>query len=413
MTVGVSPEHRSKVLHTRAISDRLIDSWPERYQSFEAGDWETFFRLMRFDMRKGWTPKRLGAWKSMVTRSGGGIVITRYDETGEPVPPPYARTNKEIITKGLDQLDSDGNPTGKYRDKPKMTHYLYRPKWMYQGGTKHIDIHPIRPEYRIDGEGGFAEDIDVWFALEGCLKSDAILSAGLEDGDGYTTFSSTSVTTWNGKNLRRILLALREARTVFVVPDSDYMVSDKFPDERGELWFNPMVMYQTRLAAQTLVSRWRVNAKIAIPWCEEAQNGEKVGADDFQVLGYSVGDMRVEDAFAGETIRTAVKMTPTAQRLLNHLMHRFGLRGAFLPGHIGKKIKANRKTVYDAYTELDRLGILKVRQGQPRRAGDGWYNDPHSYVAYELADGFTDWIQEQPIPRKVREKAAPWLRRAG
>jgi hypothetical protein len=246
--------HRSSILHTRGISDELIDSQPDRYLSFEAGDWETFLRLMRIDTSR-WPRTKLIAWKGKVTASGGGIVIKRFDQHEAPTPPPYARLESDVLF---------GDP----RKGASPIHYAYRPGY----STKHLDMHPKGPRYPA-GQYDLVEEVDVYFCLEGSLKADAVGSAG------HTAFSSTSVTTWESSDLKRLLPFLRTARTVYVVPDSDFIASHKFEDlENGIRYFNPSVYYQTRVAAQWLVTSG-VNARIAYPWTTETKDGmvDKLG----------------------------------------------------------------------------------------------------------------------------------------
>jgi hypothetical protein len=178
---------------------------------------------------------KIAAWKGKVTASGGGVVVRRFDAAGQPVPPPYARLDRDV-----------------YFGKGQTLHYAYRPQYR----TKHIDIHPLARTRRQPVP--WPTNADVYLCLEGSLKADAVLSAG------YRAISSTSVTTWESKDLKQLVPFLKNAHQVYVVPDSDFYVSDKFSG-----YFNPAVLYFTRLAAQWLHYRG-VPTKIAIPWCQEA-----------------------------------------------------------------------------------------------------------------------------------------------
>jgi len=391
--------HRSGILHVRAISDEVIESWPERYQSFEAGDWETCFRLMQFDTSK-WNRHTIASYKGMVTQSGGGIVITRRGLwTQTPWPPPYARLERDVST-----------------NKGKKTHYLHAPdekrskrsKLYVPDATKRLDWHPKQPGRRINhftlDQSDRLMPVDVYMCLEGSLKADAVLSAG------HTVFSSTGVTTWKGRDLEGLIPLLRQVRTVYVVPDSDYMASDKYEVD-GEIYFNPSVVYHTRMAAQWLANQG-VNAKIAVPWAEEAEDGSKLGVDDYLALGYSMEGLRVEDAYANhDPVERVLTLTKSHERLLRDLMHCHGERGAFRVTKLARKLKMSRDTVLEGYRQFEKLGIMRVWEGFAQQADNGtWYTDPHWYVAYRLLPSYTDWLQSQPVPKKAKRAMVPWLR---
>ena len=378
------PRHRSGILHTRAISDALIDSEPTRYQSFEKSDHETFFRLMRINTSK-WPKTKIIAWKGKITSSGGGVVITRFDRKGTPSPPPYARLENDVLF---------GDPS----KGAKPIHYAYRPDY----STKHLDIHPNGPTYETSPYGQ-QDDVDVYFALEGSLKADAIVSSG------HTAMSSTSVTTWESGDLSGLLPLLRGARTVYVVCDSDFISSEHYEDPRtGIRYFNPSVYYQTRLAAQWLVSRG-VNAQIAYPWTTETkdQTVDKLGVDDFLFRGYGIEDLIIENAFPedhDEYFERALKITPSEGLVLKRLLRTQGNRGAFKVSEVAKKLGVNRQTVLRSYKRFEELGFMRVWEGWAVETDDGYRNRPHAYVMYELVHGYWDWVRSIRVPLPVRRK---------
>lgn len=128
-------------------------------------------------------------WKGKVAQSGG-VVIRRFGVDGAK-PRPYARLDKPV------HMGARG----------RRTHYLYRPG----DKRKHIDVHPLARERLASGE-------PLFLCLEGSLKADSVLSSG------GLSVSSTSVTTWECRDLTKLLPALRKAQIVFVVPDSDYSI---------------------------------------------------------------------------------------------------------------------------------------------------------------------------------------------
>jgi hypothetical protein len=381
------PRHRSEILHPRAISDALIDARRDRYLSFEGGDWETFSRLMRFDLPK-WPKTKITSWKGKVTSSGGGVVIKRFDRAGAPSPPPYARLEKDVLF---------GDP----KKGAKRIHYAYPPTFLNpQTDTKRIDMHPVQPEYKA-GQYDLTERVDVYFCLEGSLKADAVLSTG------HTAFSSTSVTTWEGRDLKKLLMWLKgdAVGTVYVVCDSDFIASKHFEDPvTGVRYFNPSVYYFTRMAAQWLVARG-VNAVIAYPWTPETQNEtvDKLGVDDFLALGYRMEDLDTEPAFPDkreEYLTGSLKITPKEKLLLDWLLTHQGTRGGFRPGDVARVAGMNRKTAWRAYKRFEELGFMRVWEGWPVETDSGYRTRPHQYVMFELIHGYRDFVRSLPVAHR-------------
>jgi hypothetical protein len=379
--------HRSGLLHPRGISDELIDAVPNRYLSFDGGDWETFFRLMRFDTAR-WTPEKVSAWKGKVTSSGGGIVVMRFNSSGAPIPPPYARLLNDVRF---------GDP----RKGAQPIHYAYRPGY----SIKHIDIHPAQGTVtnNVRSYAGREQDAgttDVYFCLEGSLKADAVLSSGAS-----TVMSSTSVTTWEGKDLKDLLPLLRGARTVYVVPDSDFYASDKFEDAiTGIRYFNPSVLYFTRLAAQWLGNAG-VTTKIAVPWASEATSLGKLGIDDYLARGYALEDLTIEDPFPNaQHLRPAVKLTPDEERVLGWFLQYQGNRGAFKPSEIAKAVGVDRKTVWRAYKRFEELRFMRTWPGKTFELDEHYRIRPHMYVMFELIQGYGDWLRGIRVPLPTRRK---------
>ncbi|MGH2966211.1 MAG: hypothetical protein ACRDMH_12655 [Solirubrobacterales bacterium] len=128
---------------------------------------------------------------------------------------------------------------------------------------------------------GFARIADaeyVCFALEGCLKEAALVTAG------HATFSCPSVTLWRAPELEEFVMGHLAGRTVLVIPDSD-------------AWQNDQVVAQALLATETL-RMFGARAEVAIPtsepeWCERHHKprGGKRGVDDYLADGESIEEM--------------------------------------------------------------------------------------------------------------------------
>lgn len=360
--------HREGVLHARGISDEIIDAEPMRYRSFEQRDHESFAEFM------GFGPKELAKYRGKVTQTGG-IVVQRFALNGRKPPAPYARLDRDVPMKG-----------------GRKTHYLYWPN----DSQKRVDVHPLATLELQSGK-------PIYLCLEGSLKADAVLSAG------GVAISVTSVTTWQGKDLERLLPLLRDAPHVYVVPDSDFFLADQRTRFRD--WFNPMVRYQTRLCAQWLQERG-VHSEIRIPWLG-VDFGAKVGVDDFLRMGYRLRDLNVHPVYFDRlnfqesrwegVFERATDYTPAQMRVLRELISQ-GPYGAFLPSIMGRRLGLSRDTVLVAYKRFVERGLMQVWEGKTVLEDAGFRDDPHHFHIYALDDrSYVDYLRatEQPASRRV------------
>jgi hypothetical protein len=133
-------------------------------------------------------------------------------------------------------------------------------------GARRLDQHPQAFIW-------FASARRVFFAIEGCIKADAILSAG------EAVFSVPSVTLWRAPELGHYARRLRE-RIVFIVPDADYRKN------RG-------VMTQA-LLCRSYLRRYGLRAEIAAP-PKAAYDRDRTlkGIDDYLVSGGTMDDLDV------------------------------------------------------------------------------------------------------------------------
>jgi hypothetical protein len=107
-----------------------------------------------------------------------------------------------------------------------------------KGDNQRIDVHPW-------ALGRIRRASRVFFALEGCPKNDAIVSAG------EAVFSVPSVTLWNPRELRRFAREHLQKKLVIITPDADWH-------------FNPQVDRQALLVRSCLRSEG-VQAETAAP----------------------------------------------------------------------------------------------------------------------------------------------------
>jgi hypothetical protein len=155
--------------------------------------------------------------------------------------------------------DHDGvDIDGVHPHAPSTAKYVLLGK---DGRNSRIDLHPMALDLLLSADR-------VFFALEGTLKNDAILSAG------EAVFSVPSVTLWDKSELQRFAREHLVGKQVIVVPDAD--------------WFtNPQVDRQALYVRQAIRAAY-VEAHIAAPPTDRLHLGVK-GVDDF--LGFGGGTL--------------------------------------------------------------------------------------------------------------------------
>ncbi len=142
----------------------------------------------------------------------------------------------------------------------------YRKKDWSKSRAKRLDIHPAAVELL---EKARARGGRVFFALEGCLKADSLLSAG------EAVFSVPSVTLWSANELEPFVQQWLQGVTIFVLTDSD--------------WHNPDVAMQGLLCRDAL-REMGIEAYFAAP---PSDRQRKNGVDDFLQGGGKVNDIQV------------------------------------------------------------------------------------------------------------------------
>ncbi len=356
--------HRQQVLHSRGISDEVIDGawYRPRYVSFAKGDFATVSR---------WTPvneledKQRQALKGMVSQSSGIIILRRgmsdYDT---------------FFQNGILEKIRLKDPEPQIRFDtpvwcgPKET-ITYR---SWPTSSKRFDIHPAAREL-------IQRRKELWFCLEGSLKADAVLSAG------EAVFSVLGVTMWNvpkeeWTTLSRYLT--RERSMVHVVPDSDYFTNG-----------------QVALNAWRCVSEWRtrgVEADLAVPGSLIKLHGQekKTGVDDWLAAGMSLRDM----TFLPGTVPVPEGLKKNEARLFDHLISRGGWYGHFRVGAAAKELDIDRRTVTRTKDRLVSRGVIGFRAGKVYRDKDKILTAPHEFwVPFEKGIG---------EPLRASEREALW-----
>jgi hypothetical protein len=131
-------------------------------------------------------------------------------------------------------------------------------------GARRLDMHP-------NAWPGFRDARRVFFVIEGCIKADAVLSAG------EAVFSVPSVTLWRAPELSDFAPRLRDV-AVYIVPDSDW-------------YANGAVLAQAMFCRSFLRRSGVTDTHVAAP--PPAPDGGKVGIDDLLYLGGTLNDLEV------------------------------------------------------------------------------------------------------------------------
>lgn len=270
---------------TRAVAEK------RPYLRYERGDPQ---RLLR----EHWPKSKQHAGR--IGRQSAGIIIPRYAPPSLRLAhvPAELRPDTAVITSSHHHYHGDGPThnlvipsTGtrlprKWIHKPEgMTRHIEKihgginvqevhldsnlAKYVFPpgDGAKRLDVHPHAwPK--------FVNASRVFFVIEGCLKADAVLSAG------EAVFSVPSVTLWQAKELPAFASCLR-GKTAYIVPDNDLFN----PEARGHSAVKTQALF-----CRTFLRRLGIDARIAAP----PYPGHK-GIDDYLGFGGTMDDLAVLD----------------------------------------------------------------------------------------------------------------------
>jgi hypothetical protein len=295
-----------------AITEEIARARP--YVRWEKGDGET--------MREAYKLVSEGSRRTMVKYANreGGWIITRHPPSGLGLSPivPEIRPDNPVKTSQHWQYHpsepSDETPVISTTGQPLSERNIHSAASMrkhikkHHGGVNVEDVHPYEncAKYLFpSGDGAMRIDVHplalplirersrVFFVIEGCIKADAILSAG------EAVLSVPSVTLWNAPELRRVAARYLSGKTVYIVPDNDWVE-------------NPLVITQAMLL-RSFLRRLGIEAHIASP----PYPGPK-GVDDLLAAGGTVDDLLVfeREAPAGlpRWIKSRSRRRDTARR---------------------------------------------------------------------------------------------------
>lgn len=147
-------------------------------------------------------------------------------------------------------------------------------KYFLYGGVSRVDF-PVRSQHLL------ATSKEVYLALEGVLKTDALLSQNVP------VFGVPSVTVWSSREFAWMAEKLLQGKTLYIVPDS--------PDFEANPWVRLNALYVRELF------RWEgVDAHVLVPpeVPELKARGEKTGADDALGAGSTLEDFQPTGPYA-------------------------------------------------------------------------------------------------------------------
>jgi hypothetical protein len=364
MTDPVSDPHRQGILYPRGIRDAVIDCRSDRYVSFEKGDVR---KVQHYWTELSSIPPD---WKGGIAQSDG-LLIIRY---------PLKRYDFDFAPE-LGRFYKDYGPLQPYirwaSDPPPYLGDPDRKKYRNPPKAQGIDVHPDARKLIRKRRPTPA----VFFCLEGCLKADAVLSAG------HAACSVLGVTMWNDdEHLRRIAPALGyDGRPVFVVTDSDWRT-------------NPDVAREAVKCVRALRSR-NVNAWHVAP--PALDNMDKTGVDDFLAGGGNILALLLIP-FPPSTVLPHVAPNARSQALLEHLRSKDALCIRFRPGKVADAMGTSPWIVRNALHDLARTGLVTVEFGRAIQRQPGvWENDPHRVLLEEALVGpsrpLDTWFDENGL----------------
>jgi hypothetical protein len=181
---------------------------------------------------------------------------------------PPAPKKDEVYSHYHDRLRNRQEHVGRWHDgvdDPCEHDHTRRVKDRTINYARRIDVHPMAVDK-------IARADTVFFVIEGCINSDAVLSAGA------AVFSVPSVTLWDCDELGSFVDKYLVGRTIVIVPDAD--------------WFtNPAVISQARICEATLLRYGVSYTHVAAP----PVGGGHKGVDDHLAAGGLLEDLVTVD----------------------------------------------------------------------------------------------------------------------
>lgn len=292
--MATAPTVATHSFEEHAISLNVAEARP--YLRYEKGDPD---RLVR----QHWSMSPRFA--ARIAKQASGLIIPRYPPAGMGLTnvPSELRPDSAVVTSShwhFHGNERDGDliipTTGKHLPKRwihrpedvarhiakvhagtnvQIVHLVEnRAKYVFPtgDGAKRLDVHP-------QGWSRFVNASRVAFGIEGCIKADAMYSAG------WAVCSVPSVTLWFAPEFPAFAKRYLAGKVVYIIPDADWYEND-------------LVMTQA-MFCRTYLRKLGVDAHVAAPPVKENdprdKNGKLVrnGVDDFLSYGGTMDDLSV------------------------------------------------------------------------------------------------------------------------
>jgi hypothetical protein len=376
----ISRDRRQRVLHSRAISDGVIDGAEvsPRYAEFEKGDSDALIRRWlrpeRFYRGEDLQNKERFL-KGVATQTGGLVIVRRDLSPRNEVPVAHIRLDNAVST----------GPS-------ESTRYLTVSE--ETAGYRDFDVHPMAQPGLLEGGG------DVWLAMEGSLKGDAIQSTG------RCAVSIRSIWFWHEGRVtgtRGVRSSwsehvpyLRHAGRVFLVPDSDWATNDHVrlaafrlgrsllaEKVRVELWVPPSAEHVKSFMEQQRARQTNQRVRSYL-------KRSKVGVDDYLAAG---GELDEDGALPVHPPELQAKVTKSQKHLLRLLAEEYGWWGLVRTEKLAARLDVDPRTVRRAWRSLEDQHILRYLQGLPYETSDGYYRPEAAFyreTAWNRAFGSFD-----------------------
>jgi hypothetical protein len=249
-------------------------------------------------------------------------------------------------------------------------------------GAKRLDMHP-------HGWVRLLKASRVMFGIEGCIKADAMQSAG------EAVFSVPAVTHWRAPELPTFARRYLVGKTVYIIPDADL--------HNLEAPGHTNVITQA-LFCRSYLRRLGIVAHVAAPPAEEDaprdSNGKLIlnGFDDFRVSGGTVDDLVVLERETHRGLAEVLgdrdskwrkdRLVRNAKFMEGLALHADGHGEIHHPlGTVARMMGLNRHTAPEALRDLhDELGVVEVIGGTLETYSRHYDYKTKQHVGWEWKD---------------------------
>jgi hypothetical protein len=320
-----------------------------------------------------------------------------------PAPPgPHSDPAAPLIT---DVADDQRAFTSHLRHIHSERRRREHPGWSDGFGYEHEHVDRVKDETnpiarRLDAHPWartrFSEAEVLFFGIEGCLKADAMLSHILRRDLPASVFSVPAVAQWHAPELERFVAEVVGERTVYVVPDAD--------------WIEKPDVIREALTARMWLAR-RIGEDRVHVAAPPISRGHK-GVDDFLAAGNDIEELvkidkklpsgyaewiggRRPGAYANSVTTDAVVLRYLAMRADNEGNVRASRRS------IAAAVEKPERTVGDSIRRLVDIGA--VTTDKPLKEGQDYWSGRTEWVEHPTFTIDPDlrgrWAEAQAIGR--------------